>query len=231
MGLWPRFPSLQPPRPEGVDLAPTHDVELGAVGHDRRERAVRIRPQLLARTRVEAVRAAAEGREVDDAVDDGPGARDRAVGVERPDDVSRGGVEGVEEVVVRADVDAVPPDRRRAVDVSRRCRAPSAACRCAARTSRRGRRSSRGRRGSRRLQASSRTSRARRTSCDSSRRARGACRRSPGASRGARRRRRRRGGRGRTRVLPSRLLRRGTSRRSMPSTVLRQYTFPSASPT
>src|SRR6185436_14085445 len=103
-------------RAERVHLAPADDVEPLSVGHYGRERAVRVRPHLLARGRVDPVRAALERGEVDDAVDDGRGARDRAVGVELPEDGSRRRVEGVEPVVVRADEDAAVPDGRRAVD-------------------------------------------------------------------------------------------------------------------
>src|SRR5262249_17770584 len=56
-----------------------------------------------------------ERGEIDDAVDDGGGAGDRAVHLLLPEDGSRRRVEGVEVVVVRAYEDAAMPDGRRAV--------------------------------------------------------------------------------------------------------------------
>src|SRR5690242_8953634 len=109
---------LTPLRGEGVYLGPADDVELPAVRHDGRERAVGPRPQLLARARVEAVGAAAERREVDDTADHGRRSGDRPVRVELPEDGARRSVEGVERLVVRADEDPVVPYGRRSVDVA-----------------------------------------------------------------------------------------------------------------
>src|SRR5262249_7146601 len=79
-------------RAERVHLAPADDVEMPPVGHHRSERAVRERPQLLARPRVESVRAPVKGREVHDSVDDRRRAGDRAVSVELPEEGARRGI-------------------------------------------------------------------------------------------------------------------------------------------
>src|SRR5439155_19287338 len=102
-------------RTEGVHLPPADDIDPVPVGHHGGERAVGVRPNLLPGQGVEPVRAPLERGEVDDAVDDGRRAGDRAVRGELPEDRSRRRVEGVERVVVRADEDAAVPDRRGAV--------------------------------------------------------------------------------------------------------------------
>src|SRR5262252_8420724 len=98
-------------RAECIHLRPADHVDPPPVRHDRSECAVWIRPQLLPGAGVEPVRAPVQGREVDDAVYDGRRAGDRAVCVELPEDGSGRRVQGVERVVVRADVDPPLPDR------------------------------------------------------------------------------------------------------------------------
>src|SRR4029077_955827 len=90
LDLWPRLR-----RTERVELGPAYDVEPLSVGHYRRERAVGIRPDLLPRECVEPVCTPLERREVDDPVDHGRGARDRAVRVELPQHGSRRRIDGV----------------------------------------------------------------------------------------------------------------------------------------
>src|SRR5581483_7516997 len=88
-------------RRERVHLPVPVQVEPPPVRDDGRVPAVGKAPELPAGARVEAVRAAGERGEVDDAVDDRGRARDRAVRVEAPELPAGRRVEGVEEMVVR----------------------------------------------------------------------------------------------------------------------------------
>src|SRR4051794_11671595 len=107
-------------RGEPVQLRVPHEVHPLRPGDDGRVLAVREAPDRLPRLHVEAVRAALQGREVDDAPEHGRRAGDRAVRLELPLDVAGRRVEGVEALGVRADEDELVPDRGRAVDVAAR---------------------------------------------------------------------------------------------------------------
>src|ERR1700719_1070875 len=72
----------------------------------------------------ERVRPVRERREVDDAGDDGGGARDRRPGGKAPVERPRAAVECVEVVVVGAHEDETAPDGGRGVDVAARAEAP-----------------------------------------------------------------------------------------------------------
>src|SRR5512133_2366681 len=105
------LPSL--PLLQADDPSVAGQVRALAVRDDARVLALREAPEQLPAPRVEAVRALAEAREVDDPADHDRRARDLVVRLEAPDHVARGGVEAVEVLVEGADVDTLLPDRGR----------------------------------------------------------------------------------------------------------------------
>src|SRR5712691_4779862 len=94
------------------------EVQALRICDDRRVLPVGPGPQLAAARRVDRVRPALQRCEVDDAVEDGRRAGDRAAGLELPALVPRSSVEGVEATTVGADEDELAPHRRRPVDVA-----------------------------------------------------------------------------------------------------------------
>src|SRR5436190_8405459 len=103
---------------EPVETRIADEVEPVLVGHDRRVLAVRVGPERVPGERVQRVRPALQGGEVDAAGDDRRRPGDRPVRHELPLDVARRGVEAEELAVVRADVDALSPHGGRRVDVT-----------------------------------------------------------------------------------------------------------------
>src|SRR5436190_15233011 len=101
-----------------VDAAQADEVENASAGHGGRVLAVPPLTDEVAATRGERVGPVAEGREVDDAADDGGGARDRRARREAPAQRAGAAVERIEVVVVRPDQDVSPPDGGRGVDVA-----------------------------------------------------------------------------------------------------------------
>src|SRR4051794_35928497 len=94
------------------------EIEPRPIGDDAGVLPVPERPENAPVTRIERVGELVEGREVDDAVQDGRRAGDVALRLEAPLDVAGRGIERVEAVAVGADVDGLPRDRRRPVDVA-----------------------------------------------------------------------------------------------------------------
>src|SRR2546421_11721887 len=94
-----------------VDAAGADEVENASAGHGGRVLAVPPLTDEGAATHGERVGPVAEGREVDDAADDGGGARDRRARREAPAQRAGAAGGGIEVVGVRSDPDAAAPDR------------------------------------------------------------------------------------------------------------------------
>src|SRR5207247_8014768 len=110
-------PSSSPTRLDRVEPRETMQEEATPVPRDGHEGSVGEAEHLPAGDRVHAVDPVLPVAEVGDAVDDRRRAGDRAACAERPDRPAARGGETVEAAVVRAEVDAPGPDRRRRVDV------------------------------------------------------------------------------------------------------------------
>src|SRR5436190_18650340 len=107
-----------------VDAAQADEVENASAGHGGRVLAVPPLTDEVAAPRGERERPVPEGREVDDAADDGGGARDRRARREAPAQRAGVAVEGIEAVVVRADQDEPSPDGGRRVHVAAGAESP-----------------------------------------------------------------------------------------------------------